>query len=262
VSATVCVHYEDRDRQVAWQGIGYAPEDGFRAFVTTHVAPRARDDAGHQQYTAALRSIASTGFDAASLEAILAAEEPESRDWAIGEALAEVHLTATHGISWPWNTARDKRNPTASLPGADLIGLATDAQGPLLALGEVKSSSEDANPPQVMSGRSGMVHQLDTLASDLRILGQLLQWLFFRCQQTPHESAYRLAMGRLFATGNRALVLFGVLVRDTPPNERDLDNRGRALADRLQAPTACHLIALYLPCRIAELPGLCSGETP
>lgn len=262
MSATVRVHYEDRDRQVAWRGIAYAPDDGFRAFVTTRVTPRVRDDDGHQQYTAALRSVASTGFASDSLEAILAAEEPESRDWAIGEALAEVHLTDSHGVAWPWNTARDKRNPSASLPGADLVGFTADALGPVLALGEVKSSSEDASPPQVMSGRTGMTHQLDTLASDLRILGQLLQWLFFRCQQTPHEQVYRSAVERLLASGNRAVVLFGVLVRDTLPNERDLNGRGRALANLLQAPTACHLIALYLPCRIAELPGLCVGETP
>ena len=259
---TTVTHYQGTDQQVAWHGIEYPNAPEFEAHLTHKVAPRVRDDEGGQQFEATLRSVAITGFANDALRAILEAAEPESRDWAIGEALAEVHLSEAHGVTWPWNTERDKRNPAASLPGADLVGIMTDQQGPLLVMGEVKTSSEVAAPPQVMSGRSGMVHQLDTIASDLRILGTLLKWLHFRCRNTPHEPTYKQAVKRLLDSSNRAIALFGVLVRDTTPAERDLSARGRALSATLQAPTVCYLIALHVPFPIGDLPIRCAGGAP
>lgn len=256
---TTVTHYHGCDRQVDWHGIGYEEGDAFSDHLKLKVAPRVRDDEGNKQFEAALRGVATTGFANDSLRVILDADEPETRDWAIGESLAEAHLSEAHGVTWPWNTERDKRNPAASLPGADLVGLKSDELGPLFAMGEVKCSSESATPPQVMSGRSGMVHQLDTIAGDLSILGKLLKWLFFRCNNTPHEEVYKQAAKRLLHSSNRSIALFGVLIRDTIPNERDLDNRGRALSGKLQAPTSCVLIALHLPFPIADLPTRCAG---
>lgn len=252
-------HYQDQDRQVSWRGVGYSDGDGFKALMTGSVAARVRDDEGNSKFEAVLRGVASTGFAQDNLQAILDADKEETRDWAIGEALAEVHLSDEYGITWPWNTERDKRNPSASLQGADLVGLQSDSSGHLLALGEVKCSSEATSPPQVMSGRSGMVQQLDTIANDLSILGKLLKWIFFRCKDTEHEAAFTNAAQRFLQSGNRSIALFGVLVRDTSPNAQDLQNRGRALANRLQIPTTCVLTALHLPCSVADLPARCNG---
>ena len=49
---------------------------------------------------------------------------PNTKDWEIGEALAECALQSDseHDVSWPWNTVCDRRTPRASLPGADLVG--------------------------------------------------------------------------------------------------------------------------------------------
>src|SRR5690606_41724739 len=55
-------------------------------------------------------------------------------------------------------------------------------------------------------------------------------------------------------SANRDLVLFGVLIRDQAVRETDLQARGRTLAGRLQAPSCCRLLALYLPWPIAQLP--------
>ncbi|VTS66444.1 Uncharacterised protein [Streptococcus dysgalactiae subsp. equisimilis] len=189
-----------------------------------------------------------------ALEEVLAAEVPETRDWAAGEALAEAVLEAQHDVVLPWNTERDKRNPFASLPGADIVGFQRDGDSHRLALGEVKCSSEAQSPPQVMSGRSGMTHQLDTLASNLATLCQLLKWLLPRVKGTEHETAFNNACTRYFNSANRDLVLFGVLIRDQAVRETDLQARGRTLAGRLQAPSCCRLLALYLPWPIAQLP--------
>ena len=254
--------YAGQDRQVSWTGVQMNDGDNFSRLLTAEVAARVHDEEGSSKFEAHLRGLATTGFQQESLQALLDAAQLEERDWAIGEALAEVHLTLEHGINWPWNSERDKRTPLASLPGADLVGLMADEDGALLALGEVKCSSETKHPPQVMSGRSGMTNQLDRLAEDLGILNTLLFWLFPRCKGTTHESTFNQAVTRLLQSGNRAIALFGILIRDTEPNKKDLCSRSRDLSGRLQAPTTCCLKALYLPCPINQLPTRINGGEP
>jgi hypothetical protein len=192
------------------------------------------------------------GHDA--LEEVLAADVPEAREWAVGEALAEALLEEHHDVVLPWNTERDKRNPFASLPGADIVGFQRDGASHRLALGEVKCSSEEQWPPQVMSGRSGGIgHQLDTLANNLGTICQLLKWLLPRVKRTQHESSFANACARYFNSERRDLALFGILIRDKEARETDLQARGRSLGESLEVPTRCHLIALYLPWKINQL---------
>lgn len=152
------------------------------------------------------------------------------------------------------NMERDKRTPKASLPGADLIGFEIQNGVISLVLGEVKTSSDLNAPPTVMNGRSGMQHQLNRLASDLSLISQLLKWLLPRCKGTQHETHFKEAIARFLASGNRAIALFGVLIRDTTSNELDLKARANSLAATLNEPSTCRLIALYIPCSIADLP--------
>lgn len=246
--------YQSGQDCVSWQGHCAQEGDAFDAFLQGPVAARLHDAAGHDALTEQLRGLSLTGMGQEALEEVLAAEVPETRDWAAGEALAEAVLEAQYDVVLPWNTERDKRNPFASLPGADIVGFQRDGESHRLALGEVKCSSEAQSPPQVMSGRSGMTHQLDTLASNLATLCQLLKWLLPRVKGTEHEAAFNNACTRYFNSGKRDLVLFGVLIRDQTVRETDLQARGRSLASRLQAPSCCRLLALYLPWSIAQLP--------
>lgn len=253
------IKYKAQERQVSWCGVGMTEGDTFESFMTNDVTSRLHDEEGAKEFEAHLRSLASTGFARENLNAIFAAEVPEERDWAVGEAMAEAYLGREHAIAWPWNMERDKRTPKASLPGADLVGFEFNGEDVRLALGEVKTSSDENTPPNVMNGRSGMAHQLDNLASNLALINQLLKWLLPRCKNTKHETSFNAAVKLFLDSGNRAIALFGVLVRDTRPNELDLKARGQSLADTLQAPTTCQLIAIYLPCAIAELPTRVSG---
>jgi hypothetical protein len=253
------ISFQGQDQQVSWHGVCCADGDTLSSFMTTDVAARLHDQQGAADFKNELLSLATTGFARASLEAILDAAIPEERDWAVGEALAEAYLSREHAITWPWNMERDKRTPRASLPGADLVGFEVRGDLIRLALGEVKTSSDGTAPPNVMNGRSGMVHQLDNLASDLGVLHQLLNWLLHRCKGSQHESTFQAAIKLLLESGNKAVALFGVLVRDTAANVLDLEARGRALAKKLHAPTSCNLIAVYLPCAIAELPHRVAG---
>jgi len=251
--------YSNSQDATSWNGVEFADGVEFDSFIAKEVAPRLHDETGKADFTAHLNSLASTGFAQYSLQAILEAEHPEERDWAVGEALAEAWLSREHGVVWPWNMERDKRTAQASLPGADLVGFVTQGSETRLALGEVKCSSDSSTPPNVMTGRHGMTRQLESLATDIGLLHTLLRWLQPRCRGNSAEPHFNAAISLLFQSGNKAMTLFGVLVRDTQPDERDLRSRGQHLGGIINAPAGCHLLALYLPCSIASLPARISG---
>lgn len=246
--------YQSAQGCVSWQGENARAGESLDDFLQGPVRARLNDTEGSEALSEHLRGLSLTGMGQEVLQAVLAAEVPETRDWAAGEALAEAVLQARHGVVLPWNTERDKRNPFASLPGADIVGFQQDGDSHCLALGEVKCSSEAKWPPQVMSGRSGMIHQLDNLANNLSTIHQLLKWLLPRVKHTALEATFNVACARYLNSGSRDLALFGILVRDQEVREADLQPRGISLSTSLQAPTRCHLIALYLPWPIAQLP--------
>ena len=106
-----------------------------------------------------------------------------------------------------------------------------------------------------MYGRSGLTNQIDELASDLGKIHQLLKWLHPRIKNTDFENAYNCAASSYFNSGNKAASLFGFLIRDTGPDKLDLENRGKSLCEKFDKPTSCDLVAVYLPCNIADLLG-------
>lgn len=206
-------------------------------------------------FEADLKALATTGMATETLKRVLEAA-PAKEPWEVGEALAECLLTEEYGAEWPWNVERDKRTPRASLPGADLVGFMTDGDCAHILLGEVKTSSESKYPPQVMYGRSGIVNQIDALAADPKLHRSLIKWLHARCKNTALWSKFQEAIERYLQSGGKAMLLFGILVRDVDPDERDLRNRGRSLGEAVTAPTQVHLHAWYLACSIDELPAL------
>ncbi|WP_266169101.1 hypothetical protein [Dyella subtropica] len=250
------IAYNSASGCARWTGISLSAGDAFSSFLAGEVSARLNDETGKTSFATHLTGLASTGFAIESLGRILGAESPEERDWAVGEALAEAWLTNQHGVVWPWNMDRDKRTPKASLPGADLIGFVTVDNRTCLALGEVKSSSDTSTPPNVMNGRKGMTQQLEALIANLSLLYTLVRWLQARCHQTAVQTDFDAAIRHLLESGNKAIALFGVLVRDTQPNELDLKKRATKLGRTIASPTACDLIALYLPCTVQSLPDL------
>ena len=152
--ALTTVNYEDQAGQVTWRGVSMRDDAEFNRFMSNDVSSRLYDEEGYAEFEAHLRRLPRTGFGHGHLDAILNAKVPEERDWAVGEAIAEAYLSREYAVIWPWNMARDKRNPNASLPGADLIGFTNVDGVEYLVLGEVKSSSENRYPPQVMSVRA------------------------------------------------------------------------------------------------------------
>ncbi len=250
----VKTHYNTKCSEVECKGEILLDSDDLLTFLKTEVAERLNDQQANEDLKEHLQGLELTGMGKASLELVLNSQIPEERSWAVGEALAEAYLTKFHGVLFPWNMERDKRNPKGSLPGADIVGFIQTQDGYRFALGEVKSSSELKYPPQVMSGRSGhMGHQIDELAKNCSTICQLLKWLYPRVKGNEFLASFNKACEAYFNSGNSEVSLFGVLIRDTMPNANDLSARGVALGQDLNKPTQCILLALYLPWKLDSL---------
>lgn len=254
------VSFTGSDTQVAWQGNHATDRGEFRQYLAGSVRKRLTDEAQKAFLENDLRALATTDMASDTLKRLLSSEA-EAKPWEVGEALAESLLEKEPGVTWPWNMERDKRTPKASLPGADLVGFLATKDGVTLVLGEVKTSSDKDNPPNVMTGRTGMVYQLDTLAGDIRVHASLIQWLHVRCKGTDFWPMFEDALRRYLASEGRSIILFGILMRDTVPNKKDLAARAKALAKTVTSPTRAELHAWYCPDSIVDWPALVKGGT-
>jgi len=259
VSLSSITCYSGSHGNVSWCGRYVDDAKRFAKYLQEVVRPRVSDsDLG---FEADLRALATTGMATEFVERLLQAV-PEFEGWEIGEALAECVLKTDSGldIHWPWNTVRDRRSPRASLPGADLVGFCKHDDVVLLVFGEVKTSSDPNTPPNVMNGDSGMAWQIERCATLPDIQRTLLQWLYARCASEPFQTLYKQAISRFLASEGKELLIIGVLLRDTTPNENDLKSRGMWLSHRLLAPTRTELFAWYLPVPISDWSKLLHGE--
>ncbi|MBM7784970.1 hypothetical protein JOD67_001650 [Tenggerimyces flavus] len=193
-----------------------------------------------------LHSLATTDMQVVALREAIE-NESIPLPWELGEALAETLLQEWHGAIWVWNSGRDRRTRHASLPGADIVGMIVDERGVAILFGEVKTSSDARNPPQVMYSRTGMIHQLEGLCDRSLNHFTLLRWLRVRCTSDAHLDLYKRAARRYVESEGRDLALVGCLVRDTTPHENDLKARATALSTVTSAPTRAMLVAWYVP---------------
>ena len=256
------VAYSGTANPVRWEGRVVDDRERFGRYMREVVRLSITDEAS--SFDAELQGLATTGLETRFVERLLRAV-PDPEGWEIGEAFAECALRddSDRQVHWPWNTVRDRRTPRASLPGADLVGFYRDGPDVFLLFGEVKTSSDAHTPPGVMSGSRGMAWQLERSATRLDVQHALLQWLYARCRSESHYlELYRKAVERYLESEGKALLLVGVLIRDTAPSERDLKVQGMALSNRIDDPTRIDLIAWYLPVPIPDWPALIQAGAP
>lgn len=259
-SLTEC--YSSSSSQASWFGAAVEDDEHLKGFFAGPVRDRLRDVELADEFGSELQALSTTGLGAATVARVLNAAEGTSRQpWEVGEALADCLLQDNHDLHWPWNMERDKRTPKASLPGADLIGFAAPS-GPnsaVLAVGEVKTSSDAATPPHVMTGRTGMVQQLERFQASPELQATVLKWLRVRCHDTDFWPYYQAAVKRYLDSGGLDIVLVGALMRDTEPNVLDLEARGNHLGGQANAPLRYELRAWYLPHKVETWPNLADG---
>ena len=257
------IRYSGSKDSAQWRGHVVVDEDRFKSYVAGRAKARMEDDEAQGQFAAELHGMATTGMATEFVETLLQAVS-EEKSWAVGEALAECVLAddETREVCWPWNLVRDRRTPRASLPGADLVGFCKEGDAVLLLFGEVKTSSDASTPPNVMNGSGGMAWQLKNEATDLNIQHALLKWLRARCASAEHQALYQAAVYRYVQSLGKEILLVGILLRDTEPNELDVTARAKALAKSLGSPTRIEITAWYLPVPIKDWPALLHGGAP
>jgi len=172
--------------QVKYEGQRVVNAHECHTYLETRVNPRLTDQENVAQVEADLRDLATTDMETETIERLLRSTSPV-KPWEVGEAMAECLLEDFYGVIWPWNMERDKRTPRASLPGADLVGFWQEGDDVYLVLGEVKTSEDIHTPPNNMTGRSGMIKQLEGLVHNHKLHFCLMKWLSPRCKGTRFE---------------------------------------------------------------------------
>ncbi len=203
-----------------------------------------RDDAGLALIREALMPLGETGF---ATERINELATKGVRNWRVGEAIAEAYLKDWRGCDFPWSMCWDARRSGASLPGADLVGFAIEGEGYRLVFGEVKTSSQARYPPGVMDGESGLRQQIKDLRDNVNLRDGLIEYLTVRSLYAPWHGCFIQAVGRYLNNGRNDVQLYGVLIRDVPPDDRDLRNSVSKLASNRPVGMNITFLGIYLP---------------
>lgn len=231
-------------RQGAVNAAGYLLEEADILHIARDVQAILRDDTGVQEAREALADLAKTDFERGRLESVLAA--PDSFDeWRVGESLAEHHLAEELGCEFPWPDSRSTRNPNSSGGGVDLIGFHAGERIRFI-FAEVKTSHQQAWPPALLTSRSHGLHtQLSGLSAGDARSRWAIRYLAMNAQGKPWLEKFREAMTTYLANG-RDVVIYGVLIHATQPNQADLQARAASLSQTVAEPTTMALFAIYL----------------
>jgi hypothetical protein len=215
--------------------------------LATSVASILRDDPGQEELEETLANVANTTFATEGLREALDVEI-SPLGWRVGEAIAEAYLVEHRDCSFPWPGGRDLKNPNASPAGTDLVGFQrlAGASGHRFAFGEVKTSRDSAVPPSVVTGRHGLIVQVETLRDSNFTKDCLLKYLAFHAHQRPWAVHFREAATR-YLQDKSDVALFGILVRDVNPDGGDLASRAERISIDCPVNTLIELKAIYLP---------------
>ncbi|MEJ5351782.1 MAG: hypothetical protein WHS65_09340 [Melioribacteraceae bacterium] len=177
-------------------------------------------------------------------------ENVDVQDFRIGEALAEVVLEENFNCRFYWNELRDARNPKGNKTGADLVGFIEIGNEILFLFGEVKTSSEQKSPPQVMTNPDGIENQLKDLYNDQQKRLILISYIKSKIDLVDSEGFkqdFNNAIKNYYISNSTNYLLYGVLVRDTNPDENDIKKSYEKLKIEILKPTGLKLLAIYLP---------------
>lgn len=170
------------------------------------------------------------------------------RDFRIGEALAEVILTENFRCRFYWNELRDTRNPEGNKAGADLVGFIEIENEVLFLFGEVKTSSEQKHPPQVMTNPKGMENQIKELYNNQSKRRILISYLCSKLNSVEGNLKQDFENAKKnYYKENGEYLLYGVLVRDVEPNEDDLKSSYNELKQHMLDYIGLKLLAIYVP---------------
>jgi len=159
-------------------GVSYSDQE-LETAMSGSVSQILWDDAGTADLQSILTSVVTTDFSDKSVKRILTSR-PVPETWRVGEALAEAFLVEHRACEFPWPSGRDLKNPSASPAGTDLVGFQNTVvpdNAYRFAFGEVKTSEEEAWPPNAMYGRHGLKKQMEDLRDSRDVKDSLVKYL-------------------------------------------------------------------------------------
>lgn len=226
-------------------------EPSFTAHLKGAVKDNLSDREQRESMLDTLRNLqADTGFSPdALLIDIQALEENsvEEQNFRVGEAYAEVILEEAFSCRFHWNQLRDARNPKGNRTGADLVGFIETDGEVLFLFGEIKSSSEDIRPPQVMTSAKGIEKQLSELYTDPNKRLILISYLQAKVRNLDASDPFKVDFQAALKNYYQRYQLIGVLVRDVSPDHNDVSVSYDRLKSTILAPVGIRLMALYVP---------------
>jgi len=244
--ASGAVEYTLGTSPVTGCGVSWTAEEMDTALAGP-VASVLFDHEGTADIAALLESVPGTDFAHVEIAKILDNDTPP-KDWEVGEAIAEAYLTHHRDSFFPWPDGRDIRKPKSSLPGADLIGFHKNNKKTRFAFGEVKTSKENKSPPQVVRyGDHSLNRQLTDLRDNKPLRDRAVVYLGYRATRSGWQGTYQNAAENYIKTKGFGVTIFGVLVRDVPPNSDDLATSRQMLSENCPEKTLVELLAIYLP---------------
>ena len=230
------------DNNLVYEGFSFI-EDKFEEYLCVRVRDRFKDSEWSENL--ANMAIELSGFSNENFKEIFTKREM-ANNWRIGETIAECILEDKYDARFHYNDSRDAKNTRGNATGADLVGFCDVDNNTYFLFGEVKTSSDESTPPQVLYGKTGMIKQLEDLKKDSNKRHDLVRWIFGKAININGlflEDCKKAIS--LYANNDENVQLVGVLVRDTNPNKRDLDSRARSLHNNLSDQMKVKLISIY-----------------
>ncbi|WP_118987677.1 hypothetical protein [Photorhabdus sp. CRCIA-P01] len=239
------LEYDVSSESIVAQGISYSDAQ-LDLILSGPVKDILQDCSGRDEIAELLTGLVTTEFEQNELTQVLV-DEIEFEDWMIGEALAEAFVSECGQCEYPWPTSRDLKNSNASPAGCDLTGFqrVDDQELPYrFSFGEVKTSYDAKSPPSVMTS---LGNQLFGLRDNKSVKGDLVRYLARHAVGRSWQFKYRSAATRYLRSGGADIAVFGVLVRDTSPQQADIRGKAIALADNCPEETDIKIYAIHIP---------------
>ncbi|MBS1954935.1 MAG: hypothetical protein JST89_12155 [Cyanobacteria bacterium SZAS-4] len=218
------------------------------------------DSDGKHRIEGFLTNLATSEFQTAAIAEIIE-NSSALTSHRLGEAIAESFLIETSNCEFPFPMARDQRNPNANAAGADLVGFVSHAGSFRFAFGEVKTSSDESCPPQVMYGQGGLKQQLEGLRDDRKVSNALVRYLSHKYASSVVNSTKFESAASRYLSNHRDITIYGVMVRDVAPNSIDLATRAKSLHKDCPNHIGIELKALYFSAPISEMVALFHRST-
>ena len=171
--------------------------------------------------------------------------------WRAGEAVARTYLTAHRDCVFFWPVGRGMRVNDSILPGPDHMGLRKDDIGYRFVFCEVKTSADRRRPPRVTNKQGGLIDQLKRLSGDDETRARLVDYIVSGTDGEEIRHDVRSAFEH-YDQDHSDVNVFGFLVRDVVPDERDLVGCVVSMRNEIYSTTMIEVIALYLPLGMIE----------